>query len=527
MSTAVDNRSLGSRALSCLTATILNLVAILLVAVLTFPFCILTSIFLGAVIYFGGAHFNQLALILLYAEEGIRFSGRVTRQWQTNGGDFGPTYHMTVEYSVAGCGDFAKDMTVNRPVPQADQDSIALIRLPEYPKSAVRYDSSRDEIDRDFPPSSSTDFSCGLFWILLVTLVLPTIILAFLGGSDDLNDNHLFKKWIGPACCGLLAVELVIGYWIARLSRDYALAKTLYGARGIEHTGNTDLAPTPPKRIPYAHFFNEEEPTFLLAVQTFLQHLSILVGYIFVVISLFVFGLSYIFLDSWLGVRWRSKLLKTFEPENHSSPNNVTGSVVCRQHGQPAIVRYEIDGHIYKKELKNTTNSLNPGDVELLYLPGLPTSACLKTRVEERHAEGIDKAKCGNRLGQGLCAVFQLAVCTLFLGFWMYVGVWIDGTPPENPNALLNSVLFAACISAAFQMVGGLAYCVGRYYFFFRKELLYGAKEVQSLPYDPLRRRVEVQEDHEIGQELQVVDTSRETETTDAATGSSSFLPEV
>ena len=285
---------------------------------------------------------------------------------------------------------------------------------------------------------------------------------------------------IWPIFCGMVVFELTVGYWVAKRHRNIDLKSTLYGAKRVARASdNPEITANDatPKHLSYSDFFDEGKHSctaFLVISNIVLDSITV-VAWIGVAIYFATFGGGYMIMYSLAVSRWRNKLLKRYDSEQGAQ---VLGSVVRRQGnlGKGAvIVQYTIDGQMYKTRLLVPFHMVRSGcaqhhreyeaisdDPELQYIYNYPASATLKCQIDNpQHERGSFLKKfCG-----GLYAMtIQIFIVTLFLG----VSIELD----------VDQLFVLAGILCSCHSVFGLVGASIHHKFFFKKDLLWGAKRV-------------------------------------------------
>ena len=333
---------------------LLKYVLMILLMILLIPFIIAFGLvylvlyvvffflFAGPLVYYRTTILNSNALSEKYVQEGIQLEGRVMKRWKTEGKgvDSPTTYHVRVEYRVNDTR-FSKEFTVSRDI--FPQETLELIRLSEYPQSAVLFASVKDA-DPDFPPSKQGNFSKAealyfAFGYLTILNLVPTAMVL-----SSIDSCIFCSMLIAPVFVGLVVLEMVVGYWVARKNRDSNLNATLFGA--TQDNNNLDIAA--PKHVSYQEFCQEDTHSFLFVIRTILQDVGIVLGTIVALVYFVVLGGGCIIMYSLVIAKWINRQLERYE----SNGDTVSGSVVCRQHNNEVIVQYQVDGQMYKKRLK-------------------------------------------------------------------------------------------------------------------------------------------------------------------------------
>lgn len=205
--------------------------------------------------------------------------------------------------------------------------------------------------------------------------------------------------------------------------------------------------------------------------------------------------------NKWLGLYNDSS--KTF---------SILGSVVCQQGSGNVIVLYTIDSQTYYKKCMTLPHTMvrhgcrssiqyenisNEDSPELLHFVNQPASAVLKIRIDHRQEEQKRFIK---QKWAGLYAMaIQITLPTLFIGLIIQDNQESDG---------VMIYLFVAGIFLACHILLGLAGACFQFHFFFKRELLDGAKAVHS-PRDTDHDTTILDEEQELGP-LQAI--SEETE---------------
>ena len=130
-------------------------------------------LFGGPLIYYRGTILNSNALAEKYNKEGVRLQGKVIARWirMTGKNNDRPTFHICLGYRVDQDRYVLKnDMVVNQDL--YSQQSLDLVRLPGYRKSAILLASIGDMMDPDFPPSKLGSVLCAFSWTTLFNIYL-------------------------------------------------------------------------------------------------------------------------------------------------------------------------------------------------------------------------------------------------------------------------------------------------------------------------------------------------------------------
>mmetsp|Transcript_29708 Transcript_29708/g.54794 ORF Transcript_29708/g.54794 Transcript_29708/m.54794 type:complete len:298 (+) Transcript_29708:890-1783(+) len=236
----------------------------------------------------------------------------------------------------------------------------------------------------------------------------------------------------------------------------------------------------------YSNFFDEGKHSCFSVISSIFLDFITVVAWISFVIYLFIFGGGYMIMYSLVVARWREKILQRYESES----TQVLGSIICRQKLQPllginlwfpkaVIVQYKVDTQVYKKRL--VVPSHIPDDETVLYIMGIPASATLKCQIDYRQEER-EKIRKDTRRGL-LCILVQVGFTTFVSGmliqsnFTTYTfgggyGIISPEAYDTQPFILLAGILLACHI-----ILGFIGACI-HYDFFFKRELLHGAKRV-------------------------------------------------
>jgi len=318
----------------------------------------------------------------------------------------------------------------------------------------------------------------------------------FLDVDDDRNIIPVFvilnsieacdfcTNLVGPVFFGMIALELLVGYWVAKRDRDISLKSTLYGAKRVVRrnvdTGAADDAT--PKYVSYSDFFDEGKHSCFSVISSIFLDFITVVAWISFVIYLFIFGGGYMIMYSLVVARWRYKILQRYESES----TQVVGSIVCRQgHANSAvIVQYNVDAQVYKKRLIVPSHMVKvgcfhrheyetvPDDPDLLYITHDPASATLKCQIDnpQHESKTFRKHLCG-----GLCVtIMQVGFTTLYGGMIIQNNVFMSSGDPYGTELF---ILLAGILLACHITFGFIGACI-HYEFFFKRELLWGAKRV-------------------------------------------------
>ena len=448
---------------------------------LLLPFAVVLILFVGPLIYYRGTVFNSDALAQKYRKEGVRLQGQVIARWKKNGGEkSGPTFHVRVVYRVGQDRYVKNDMVVNQGL--YSEQNLDLIRLPHYRKSAILF-ARVEGVDPDFPPSKLPNLFFAFFWMFLWNFIPIHIILTSIEACD------FCTNLIGPVFCGMIALELLVGYWVAKLERDSDLKSTLYGAKRVsrsnDDTGAADDAT--PKYVSYGSFFDEGKHSFFSVISNIVLDLTTVVAWIGFAIYFLIFGGGYMLMDSLVMARWREKILQKILQRYESESTQVVGSVVCRQ-GQTLIVQYEVDAHVYKKRLIVPSHMVRtgclhhrhesetvPDDPDILYLTDNPASATLKCQIDnpQHEKERFRKKICGGIF----VMIIQLGFATLFIGIPILIQQENFDQTSGNPFGTQLFMLLPGILLACHIIFGCICAYI-HYEFFFKRELLWGAKRV-------------------------------------------------
>lgn len=477
-----------SAVVQCLLCPLKCLLAIILLQIFTAVFFIVCIFSIGPLMFYKGTIFNSNALVEKYITEGLRLQGSVVKRWEKNG-----IFHMRVEYRANNDGRYVKDFLV----PKSDYDSqstLELIRLPDYPRSAILYASVKDK-DADFLPSHDGEsIFVAFIWITIWNLIPVAAPLA------AIETCSYCKMIIAPVFVGLMVFEFSVGYYFAKHDRDLYLRSTLYGAKRVGFS-EKDKDSALPKHVSYQEFFHQDGHSCLFVVRNILFVFFVLVpATILVFAYILVLGGGYDVMSCLVTSKWKTKLLETYE----SSSSTTSGTIVCRQPNDMMVVQYHVGDQAYKKRLeapylmaqnsnpccgrKRLEEDTVPDNPELLYLTNLPTSAFFKNRIDNRNEEAKYMRK---RMRRGLFVmIIQVGLATLMCG------LALSNNSTYATEAAPFLVVAGICI-ACHIVFGLLGACI-HYRSVFRKVLLYGAKKVNPTQVPHVDTRV-VDEEVNVG----------------------------
>jgi len=325
-------------------------------------------LFFGPVIYFQGAGLNSNALTAKYVSEGDLYYGAVVKRWEYTSGDHGTAYFVLVSYTF-DARRYTKKFQV---FPDTyGNNTIELLCLPDYPRSAILRDSAK-HFDKDFPPSKGFSRFFGFFWSTIWTLI-PTFIIL-----NSVSCSYC-GSLLAPVFFGAISFEYFVGYFIASHLRDRDLWPAVYGAKLDDQTQEVL-----PRRISYKEFCDEETQSYVCIR---------VIGGIFkdLFIALCCIPL-FLYFSAFLGahlVTWSllSSFVKPklFAKYRYHDALSTIGNVVTRGiRDKTIIVSYEVNSKIYKKKIQ--TSGGIPDEPELVYLSGMyinDIACCRKLRLHD------------------------------------------------------------------------------------------------------------------------------------------------
>lgn len=411
----------------------------------------------GPLIYYRGTILNSYALTNKYSKEGLKLQGKVVAQRKDTSGEAGPTYHVKVMYRVESERYVTNEMNAGQEL--YSNSKLDLIRLPDYPKSAILL-ASVDGFDTDFPPSKLPSIYFGLFWMSCWNGVTISTLLVVLDATN----------LTAPIFWGMTTLELLVGYWVAARDRNHSLKSTLHGAKRVARRNSSSPDIKTPDHLSYFDLVGEPKHSVLFVLSTICLDLATAVAWICVAIYFVIFGGGYIIMYSVVVSRWRYQLLKCYE----SNAIQELGTVISRQ-GHTLIVRYKVDEQLYKKRLlvpyhmvrsgcsHRQEHEIVPDSPDLLYINGNPASAILKCEIDN----SIHQRK---RFQKGVFAGVYVMLIQVYLVTFIVGAIFeLEG----HESFLLLAGTFCSC-----ELVFGLVGACIHHTFVYKKDLLFGAKRV-------------------------------------------------